>query len=92
MKKIIYIIIAVMIALIVFLLAQEADANSSHTYNVVHNVEVHMNGDFNFNSNITTPSQGDVEVSLEGVGEAYLKSELEIYEVTNVSRNWFDIF
>ncbi len=93
MKNITYAIIAVMIVLIVFLFAQEVNASSgSHTYTMTHSLEMELDGDFEFRSIVGTPSQGTIDTELKGDGKAKLSTQLEIYEATKISDNWFDIF
>ncbi len=80
------------IILALILIATPAFANSSYTYTLTHDLELHLDGDFEFKSNVTTPSQGTVDIELEGVGEAFMRSQLEIFEASKVSSNWFDLF
>jgi uncharacterized membrane protein len=84
--------IALLIVLALLLIAVPASANSSYTYTVKHHVEVQLDGEFDFNSTIVTPAQGNVDVSLAGEGVASLLSILEIIEQDQVSSNWFDLF
>ena len=86
MKKII------LIALILLFIATPVLANESYQYTVKHKVELQLDGDFTFNSTITTPAQGNVDIGLAGEGTAYLLSDLEIIESRIVSSNWFDLF
>lgn len=86
MKKII------LIALIILFIATPVLANSSYTYTIKHNIELQLDGDFGFESRVSTPSQGNVDIVLEGEGSAYLKSILEIIEKIVVTDNWFDLF
>ena len=78
--------------LVVLLMATVVSANSSYSYSITHDIELQLSGDFSFNSNVATPAQGVVDITLEGVGDAYLKSQLAIMEVDKASSNWFDLF
>ena len=90
-RGVICIILALLVLALLFL-AQPALANSSYTYQLNHNLELQLDGDFNFRSNVVTPSQGAVDMALDGDGAAYLKSELSIIEINQVASNWFDLF
>ncbi len=86
MRKILIVLV------LILLIATPVMANSSYTYTVKHHVEVQLDGEFDFNSTIITPAQGNVDVSLSGEGKASLLSILEIIEQDHVSSNWFDLF
>jgi hypothetical protein len=82
-----------MVALVLVLLfTPTAMADSSYNYTLEHDLELELDGEFNFNSNVTTPAQGNVDIGLDGVGQAYLKSDLLIMESNRITSNWFDLF
>ena len=85
-------IVIMLILLVVVLVAAPAVANSSYTYELNHSFDLQMDGEFTFNSNVVTPSQGAVDMALDGTGIAALKSQLSILEVNQVSANWYDLF
>ena len=90
MKKAMLVLTVVLI--LILILAPVTMANESYHYTVKHKVELQLDGDFVFNSTITTPAQGNVDIGLAGEGTAYLLSDLEIIESRIVSSNWFDLF
>ena len=85
-------IVIMLILLAVVLVAAPAVANSSYTYELNHSFDLQMDGEFTFNSNVVTPSQGAVDMALDGTGTAALSSQLSILEVNQVSANWYDLF
>ena len=85
-------IVIMLILLVVVLVATPAIANSSYTYELNHSFDLQMDGEFTFNSNVVTPSQGAVDMALDGTGTAALSSQLSILEVNQVSANWYDLF
>ncbi len=84
-------ILTVMLILM-FILAPVSMANTSYTYTLTHDIELELDGEFDFKSNVSTPSQGTVDIELDGVGKAYLKSNLSIIESSQISTNWYDLF
>ena len=94
MKKslIVIMLILLVVVLVVVLVAAPAVANSSYTYELNHSFDLQMDGEFTFNSNVVTPSQGAVDMALDGTGTAALSSQLSILEVNQVSANWYDLF
>ncbi len=77
---------------VILLIATPVLANASSEYTVKHDLIVTLDGDFNFNANVFTPAQGGLDLSLDGIGKAYIESRLVIASVENVSSNWFDLF
>jgi len=80
------------VVVLLMFLAVPVQANSVSSYQMTHYLEAHIEGEWEFNHKVRTPAQGGQTVNLEGVGEAYIKSQLEIYSVTKVSSNWYDLF
>lgn len=79
------------VVLILLLILAPATMASTY-YNLDHSIEVQFSGEFNFQSTVTTPTQGDVDIVLEGVGDARLKSDLAIADITKVPITWWDLF
>lgn len=67
-------------------------SNFSHSFEMTHYMEAHINGEWTFNHELQTPAQGSHTIELDGVGEAMLKSQLHIIEQTKTSPRWFDLF
>ncbi len=85
-------LIVLLVTMALLIVGLQAAANSSHTYNITHNVTMEADGEYEFNSNVSTPNQESVTMSFGGVGKAYLSSQMEIYEITIVSSSWMDLF
>ena len=83
--------IVTVLMILMFLALPVSATNSSHNYKMTHYLEAHIEGEWEFNHKVRTPAQGGQTVDLEGVGEAYIKSQLEIYSVTKVSSTWYDL-
>lgn len=81
----------ILIVIIVLLLAAPVWANPNTHVEATHEVELHLDGDWNYESSVVMPSVTS-ETKLEGVGEAYMKSTLAIYEKVNYKPVWFDLF
>jgi hypothetical protein len=77
---------------VILLIATPVLANTSSEYTVKHDLIVNLDGDYNFTANTYTPAQGGVDLSLDGIGKAYIESRLVIASVESVTSNWFDLF
>ena len=84
MKKIILVMI------ILLMIAAPVMANSEYT--LQHDIEVKLDGDYNLGIGVYTPAQGGADISLEGIGQAYINSRLLIASVETVASNWWDLF
>ena len=80
------------VVVLLMFLAVPVQANSVSSYQMTHDLEISMDGEWNLSTDTYTPAQGGYNLDLEGVGEAYIKSQLEIYSVTKVSSTWYDLF